>query len=77
MAGDAAGAVDHFKAALESPVNLGEAKHLLANQSSTHYWLGTALSALGDPASTASWQAAADVEGDFQVGPFSSSCCFV
>jgi cytidylate kinase len=33
----------HFENALPSPRNLGEAKHLLANQSDIHYWLGCAL----------------------------------
>ncbi len=36
----ATAAVAHFEAALASPENLGEAKHLLANQSDIHYWLG-------------------------------------
>ena len=38
--GDAAARARHFEAALTSPRNLGEAKHLLANQSDIHYWLG-------------------------------------
>ena len=33
-------AADQFRAALDSPRNLGEAKHLLGNQSDIHYWLG-------------------------------------
>ncbi len=40
-AGDAAVALAHFEAAAAPPRNLGEAKHLLANQSDVHYWLGS------------------------------------
>lgn len=36
-----------FGAALESPHNLGEAKHLLANDADARYWLGEALAAAG------------------------------
>ena len=65
--GDAAGARDHFAAALEAPENLGEAKHLLANQSDIHYWLGAALDALGEKAQARQhWRAAATFKGDFQ-----------
>ena len=50
-----------------SPENLGEAKHLLANQSDIHYWLGVALDALGDKKSAREhWRAAATFKGDFQ-----------
>ena len=60
-------AVDHFKNALRSPENLGEAKHLLANQSDIHYWLGLALSEIGDTtAAKQHWLAAANFKGDFQ-----------
>jgi tetratricopeptide (TPR) repeat protein len=60
-------AVDQFRAALESPRNLGEAKHLLANQSDIHYWLGCALSAADDePKARAHWRTAATFKGDFQ-----------
>ncbi len=38
--GDAAAALDHFQAAAAPPQNLGEARHLLANQSDVQYWLG-------------------------------------
>ena len=40
-------AQEHFESALASPRNLNEAKHLLANQSDIHYWLGCALEGLG------------------------------
>jgi tetratricopeptide (TPR) repeat protein len=45
--GRAEDAVAAFAAALESPHNLGEAKHLLANDSEARYWLGCALDAVG------------------------------
>jgi tetratricopeptide (TPR) repeat protein len=47
-AGEPAKAGEHFTAALNAPPNLGEAKHLLANQSDIHYWLGRALAAAGE-----------------------------
>jgi tetratricopeptide (TPR) repeat protein len=58
---------EHFELALTSPRNLSEAKHLLANQSDIHYWLGCAHSALGDAkAACRHWSAAAAFRGDFQ-----------
>lgn len=66
-AGDAATAHNHFSAALAAPENLGEAKHLLANQSDIHFHLGLALNALGDKAGARNhWLAAANFKGDFQ-----------
>ena len=60
-------AAQHFRAALTAPRNLGEAKHLLANQSDIHYWLGCALDALGDKTSARQhWHVAATFKGDFQ-----------
>jgi tetratricopeptide (TPR) repeat protein len=57
----------HFENALASPENLGEAKHLLANQSDIHYWLGVACKAEGDGrAALRHWKTAADFRGDFQ-----------
>lgn len=57
----------HFEAALSSPVNLGEAKHLLVNQSDIHYWIGMAHSTLGDKtAAKKAWITAATFRGDFQ-----------
>jgi len=65
--GEADEARGHFAAALTAPHNLGEARHLLANQSDIHYWLGAALSALGDKkAARDHWRAAAEFKGDFQ-----------
>jgi tetratricopeptide (TPR) repeat protein len=60
-------AIDHFQQALTVPHNLGEAKHLLANQNDIHYWLGVALEAAGraDEA-RCHWSTAAHFKGDFQ-----------
>jgi len=56
-----------FERALRSPHNLSEAKHLLANQSNIHYWLGCACVAAGDSKSARHhWSAAANFKGDFQ-----------
>jgi tetratricopeptide (TPR) repeat protein len=64
---DAAAARMHFEAALKSPRNLGEAKHLLANQSDIHFWLGVALDRVGDKqAARDHWLTAATFKGDFQ-----------
>ena len=66
-AGDAAAARTHFEAALAAPENLSEAKHLLANQSDIHFWLGCALDAVGDRAQARQhWMVAATFRGDFQ-----------
>ena len=57
----------HFEAALTVPQNLGEAKHLLANRSDIHFWLGCARAQSGDkPGAKKHWQAAANFKGDFQ-----------
>ena len=66
-AGDKAKACEHFAAALTAPQNLGEAKHLLANQSDIHYWLGCALDLLGEKSKAKQhWLVAASFKGDFQ-----------
>ena len=60
-------AKQHFEFALVSPLNTGEAKHLLANQSDIHFRLGEALAGLGDKASARKhWLVAAASKGDFQ-----------
>lgn len=60
-------AANHFESALNPPENLGEARHLLANQSDVHYWLGVALRLLGEKKSARKhWRIAADFRGDFQ-----------
>jgi tetratricopeptide (TPR) repeat protein len=57
----------HFQRALTSPLNLGEAKHLLANQSDILYWAAVACDGLGEQAKAKQyWQAAATFAGDFQ-----------
>jgi tetratricopeptide (TPR) repeat protein len=60
-------AVSHFESALTAPQNLGEAKHLLANQSDIHYWLGCAMEMSREkPKAREHWRAAANFKGDFQ-----------
>jgi tetratricopeptide (TPR) repeat protein len=57
----------HFEDALGAPENLGEAKHLLANQSDIHFWLGCAHDALGQrEVARKDWTTAATFRGDFQ-----------
>lgn len=64
---DATKAREHFEAAMKAPRNLGEARHLLANQSDTHYWLGCALAELGERREARRhWLPAATFKGDFQ-----------
>ncbi len=65
--GDATAAVNHFTLALQSPLNLGEARHILANQSDVHYWLGVALHTKEDRKDAERhWKHAAEFKGDFQ-----------
>lgn len=65
--GELDAARSNFEYALTSTRNLSEAKHLLANQSDIHYWLGCAYSALGDKKlAREHWLAAAMFKGDFQ-----------
>ncbi len=64
---DFAEAIRLFKAALDCPENLGEARHLLANQSDIFYWLGVAFDACRDSQSARQWwERAAGQKGDFQ-----------
>jgi tetratricopeptide (TPR) repeat protein len=66
-AGDIVQATVHLSSALTAPENLGEARHLLANQSDVHYWLGCALTQGGNPESARQhFLAAATARGDFQ-----------
>jgi tetratricopeptide (TPR) repeat protein len=71
LLGRAAGgeeAVAHFQAALSAPENLGEARHLLANQSDIHLLLGDALQASRQRAEARKhWALAANARGDFQA----------
>ena len=65
--GQAAEARGHFVAALEPPQNLSEARHLLANQSDIHYWVGESFHRSGDnDDARAWWLRAAKQKGDFQ-----------
>lgn len=60
-------ALAHFQAAEQPPLNLGEARHLLANASDVWYWLGEALSKLGHTEEAKRWWTkAAEFKGDFQ-----------
>jgi tetratricopeptide (TPR) repeat protein len=64
---DVATARSHFERALASPHNLSEARHLLANQSDVHYWLGCAAAAASNiKFARGHWLAAATFKGDFQ-----------
>ena len=64
---DHAEARNHFLAALQPPQNLGEAKHLLANQNDIYFWLGESLHRGGDDKNArAWWLRAARQKGDFQ-----------
>jgi len=65
--GEAPTACEHFAAAMKAPENLGEARHLLANQSDLHYWFGVALERAGQARQAREhWRAAATFKGDFQ-----------
>jgi tetratricopeptide (TPR) repeat protein len=64
---DFAAAHKHFERALLSPRNLSEARHLLANQSDIHYWLGCAWDGLNEKKPAREhWLTAATFKGDFQ-----------
>ncbi|MDR3372836.1 MAG: DUF5107 domain-containing protein [Ancalomicrobiaceae bacterium] len=80
QAGNAATARRLLETALSAPHSLGEARHLLANQSDVHYWLGEACSAAGDTAAASRhWARAADFAGDFlgmEVRAFSDKTYF-
>lgn len=68
QSGDPATALNHARAAAESPDNLGEAKHLLANQSDVLLVLGDVLAALGKTAEAQeAWTRASSYQGDFQA----------
>ncbi|MDR3497297.1 MAG: DUF5107 domain-containing protein [Ancalomicrobiaceae bacterium] len=65
-AGNAPEARRLFETALDAPASLGEARHLLANQSDVHTWLGEACLAAGDRAAAdRHWRRAAEFAGDF------------
>jgi Flp pilus assembly protein TadD len=57
----------YFQAALAPPESLGEAKHLLANQSDIHFWIGASYAEQDRAAAAeAAWRSAASQMGDFQ-----------
>jgi tetratricopeptide (TPR) repeat protein len=64
--GDCEAARNHFFDALQSPHNLGEAKHLLANQSDIYFWLGESMHGSDEEQAEAWWLRAARHKGDFQ-----------
>jgi tetratricopeptide (TPR) repeat protein len=65
--GDAAEALRHFELALAAPDNLGESRHLLANQSDVHYHVGLACKQLRrTDRARRHFLAAAEFEGDFK-----------
>ena len=60
-------ALRSFKAALEPPESLGEAQHLLANQSDIFYWTGRANESLGRALEATRWfERAIRQRGDFR-----------
>jgi len=66
--GDAASACKGFAAILKPPTSLGEAKHLLANQSDVWFWLGAAHARQGDrQQAEACWIRATRQRGDFSA----------
>lgn len=65
--GDAAASIRLLDSARTPPELLGEAKHLLANQSDVYYWLGEAHAAAGAREKAhENWRRAAESRGDFQ-----------
>lgn len=65
--GEATKALEHFEFALSAPRNLNEARHLLANCSDIHYWIGCAAEATGDSTKAKKHLTlAAEFRGDFQ-----------
>jgi tetratricopeptide (TPR) repeat protein len=65
-AGDAAAALAHFHAAMETPESLGEAYHPLQAKADVNYWTGRALKALGRDAEARDYfLLSAEEAGDF------------
>ncbi|HEY9154808.1 MAG TPA: tetratricopeptide repeat protein, partial [Opitutaceae bacterium] len=65
--GNGSAAIIEFTAALNPPESLGEARHLLANQSDVWFWLGEAYASVGRTKDARHWwQRAAEARGDFQ-----------
>lgn len=60
-------ALEYLRAAVDPPLNLNEARHLLMNLSMVDYWFGVAYANLGDRRrATEHWECAAEALGDFQ-----------
>ncbi len=67
-ADDAEAALDHFRLAMDTPENLGEAYHLLQAKADVNYWIGKALRVLDREAEAKeSFEASAAECGDFQA----------
>ncbi len=65
--GDPGKAFSFFQAATTAPANLGEARHLLANESEAYYWSGVAQSSMNSQEeATRWWLKASRRQGDFQ-----------
>jgi tetratricopeptide (TPR) repeat protein len=65
---DAAAALEHFKLAMNTPENLGEAYHLLQAKADVNYWTGKALRALGRETEAVEYfENGAFEAGDFQA----------
>jgi tetratricopeptide (TPR) repeat protein len=65
--GDPGKALSFFQAATTAPTNLGEARHLLANESEAYYWIGVAQASMGNQQEAKTWwQKASRRQGDFQ-----------
>ncbi|HEU5079089.1 MAG TPA: DUF5107 domain-containing protein [Opitutaceae bacterium] len=65
--GDAQRALLLLRSAISPPQSLGEARHLLANQSDIAFWLGETYARLNDSQNAQNcWREAADAKGDFQ-----------
>ncbi len=65
--GDAVSARNYFEAILRPPQSLGEAKHLLANQSDVFFWIGASYARLGQRGRAEEWWARATHQrGDFR-----------
>ncbi len=61
-------ALEHFRLAMDAPVNLGEAYHLLQAKADVKYWMGRALRALGrEDEAKECFEVSASEAGDFRA----------
>jgi len=66
--GDSEVALEHFRLAMDTPDNLGEAYHLLQAKADVNYWTGKALRALGrERMAVECFEVSAAEDGDFQA----------